>query len=78
MFGKLADRFGRVRSIAIPAGGCSIARLKDLLGDGVKGGRAALREAGVRVAIERRMAPNDEAIAHPGQEVAFLPAFSGG
>ena len=49
-FGRLADVFGRVMSVTMPYGGCSVSDLK----------------------------AGDDPWVSLGQEVAFLPALSGG
>lgn len=76
-FGKVADRFGRAREVAIPAGGCSVAQLKAQLALAVEGGAEALAEPGLRVAIDQELCAENLWI-RPGQEVAFCSMFSGG
>lgn len=76
-FGRLADRFGRSRSLTIPRGGCAVSALKRQIAVLVDDGEAALAQPDVRVAIDQLMACGDPWVL-PGQEVAFLPAFSGG
>ncbi|MBL8556195.1 MAG: MoaD/ThiS family protein [Phenylobacterium sp.] len=76
-FGKLADRFGRLRSIAIPSAGCTIADLRRRLVAETEGGDI-LAEPSVRAAVDQNLAVDDAAPVRGGQEVAFLPAFSGG
>jgi sulfur-carrier protein len=76
-FGRIADACGRAVTVAIPLDGCSLADLKARIADTVEGGGDALREPGVRVAIDQVMAHDDPWVS-PGQEVAFLSAFSGG
>jgi len=76
-FGRIADACGRSMTVPIPSGGCSLADLKGRVALQVSGGVAALGEPCVRVAIDQVMAGDDPWVS-PGQEVAFLSAFSGG
>lgn len=76
-FGRIADVCGRSITVAIPGDGCSLGDLKTRIADLVEGGGDALRERCVRVAIDQVMAGDDPWVS-PGQEVAFLSAFSGG
>ncbi|UTP38456.1 MoaD/ThiS family protein [Phenylobacterium sp. LH3H17] len=76
-FGRIADVCGRSVELAIPKRGCSLTELKNRIARQVEGGEAALREPCVRVAIDQVMASDDPWVS-PGQEVAFLSAFSGG
>jgi sulfur-carrier protein len=68
--------FGRI-AVPIPSGGCSLADLKGRVALQVNGGVAALGDPCVRVAIDQVMVGDDPWVS-PGQEVAFLSAFSGG
>mgnify|MGYP001548897997 FL=1 len=76
-FGRIADVCGRAVTVSIPPDGCTLGDLKARIADTVEGGGGALREPGVRVAIDQVMACDDRWVS-PGQEVAFLSAFSGG
>lgn len=76
-FGKLADRFGRARDIAVPAGGCMIGELRRRLAAQAEDGQV-LNEPSVRAAVDQQLVLHDAAWVRPGQDVAFLPAFSGG
>ncbi|MBI1197946.1 MAG: molybdopterin synthase sulfur carrier subunit [Phenylobacterium sp.] len=76
-FGKLADRFGRMRDVDIPPGGCTVGALKPRLAAGIEAGDV-LNDADIRTAVDQQLVLNDEVHIRPGQEVAFLPAFSGG
>jgi len=76
-FGRIADVCGRSLAVSIPSRGCSLDDLKRLVAEQVDGAAAALGQPGVRVAIDQAMT-RGEAWVSPGQEVAFLPAFSGG
>ena len=77
-FGRIADRFGRVRDIPIPACGCPLSVVRAILASLVEGGALALAEPGVRAAVAQQLVLDDEAWVRPGQEVAFFSAFSGG
>ncbi len=67
-FGKVADQFGRQRQVELPAGGCTVADLRRLLG---------LSQPGVRASIDRQIV-GEAAVVGPGAEVAFFSLFSGG
>jgi len=76
-FGQVADACGRSLTVAIPECGCTIEGLKSHVAEQVEGAGRALCESCIRAAIDQVLAPN-EAWVSPGQEVAFLSAFSGG
>ena len=77
-FGKLTDLFGTAREIPIPATGCSLSTIRTALARLVDGGFESLSGSGVRVAVGRELVLDDSAWVRSDQEVAFLPAFSGG
>lgn len=76
-FGRIADVCGRSLAVALPDPGCSLRDLKTRIAAQVEGAAAALGEPCIRVAIDQVMA-GDHPWVTPGQEVAFLSAFSGG
>ena len=76
-FGRVADTCGRSIEVAIPARGCSLADLKARIAAQVEGGQDAVDAPGLRVAVDQVMAAGDPWVS-PGQDVAFLSAFSGG
>jgi molybdopterin converting factor small subunit len=76
-FGRIADACGRSMTVPIPSEGCSLAELKGRVARQVDGGATTLGHPCVRVAIDQVMAGHDPWVS-PGQEVAFLSAFSGG
>ena len=76
-FGRIADVCGRAVEVTIPLGGCSLSDLKARLAEAVGGAAEALRDPCVRAAIDQVMAGGDPWVS-PGQDVAFLSAFSGG
>ena len=75
-FGRVAERLGRLRKLAIPAGGCTLGELKARLIETDPAAAEAL-DAGVRASVDREIAGWDARVL-PGQEVAFFPIFSGG
>ena len=75
-FGRLAERLGRERKLAVPAEGCTLAELRQRLCAADPDAAEALGK-GVRASIDREIA-GDDARVRPGQEVAFFPVFSGG
>ena len=77
-FGKLADLFGRTHEIVIPPAGCPLSEVRAAIVESVEGGLDWLSAPGVRAAVGRELVLNDSAWVRPGEEVAFLPAFSGG
>jgi molybdopterin synthase sulfur carrier subunit len=76
-FGRIADRCGRSLEIAIPRDGCTVSDLKALVDRHIDGGGDALGEPGLRASVDQVMCADDVWVL-PGQEVAFLSAFSGG
>lgn len=77
-FGRLADAAGgreRALDLAAPT---SIARLIEALGAGAPELAAALAAPSVRVAINQAIVRGRDAVAAPGDEIAFLPPVSGG
>lgn len=75
-FGRVAERLGRLRKLAIPMAGCTLGELKARLIEADPDAAEAL-DAGVRASIDREICGWDARVA-PGQEVAFFPIFSGG
>ena len=76
-FGRIADVCGRSIEVPLPTEGCSLKALRARIADQMDGGAEALNEPCIRVAIDQVMAVGDPWV-WPGQEVAFLSAFSGG
>jgi molybdopterin synthase sulfur carrier subunit len=76
-FGRIADPYGRSISVAIPARGCTLNELRARIARQVDGAGHALADPCIRVAIDQVIAVGDAWVS-PGQEVAFLSAFSGG
>jgi len=75
--GPLAERFGgRERLVGAPEQGFKLDELKALLTLGREELRPSL-EPPVRAAVDREFVTGDAGV-QPGQEVAFLPPFSGG
>ena len=75
--GGLADRFGAgARAVETPADGITLSELKATLAKGDPALAAALAPP-VRAAVDQVILPGDVTV-RPGQEVAFLPVFSGG
>lgn len=76
-FGPLRERFGaRVRRLQAPPHGLTLHQLKTRVTEGEADALAALAPP-VRVAVDKILAAPDDLI-RAGQEVAFLPVFSGG
>lgn len=71
-FGALTDRFGRERRVELPPQGVTIVALRRLVApDAVGLGQ------GTRASIDQQVV-GEEAIARPGQEIAFFSPVSGG
>jgi sulfur-carrier protein len=76
-FGSTAERLGaRERTVQVSPDGVGVEELKRILAAGDETVRAALGPP-TRVAIDQ-VVVGEDARARPGQEVAFLPVFSGG
>jgi molybdopterin converting factor small subunit len=76
-FGRIADVCGPSIRAPVPEQGCLLSALKARIAERIDGGEEALCEPCVRVAIDQVMTRGDPWVL-PGQEVAFLSAFSGG
>lgn len=76
-FGAIADVCGRSIEVSLPMEGCSLKSLRARIADLRDGAAEALGEPCIRVAIDQVMASGEPWVS-PGQEVAFLSAFSGG
>lgn len=76
-FGAVSDRLGRSHRVRVPVGGLSLAGLKALIAAQLPEAAHALAAPGVRAAVDQVLIL-DEAHIHPGAEVAFFSAFSGG
>ncbi len=76
-FGAVGDRLGRSHRVHVPAGGISLDGLKALVATQLPEGGGALAAPGVRAAVNQVLVIDDAHI-HPGAEVAFFSAFSGG
>ncbi|MAK80931.1 MoaD/ThiS family protein [Phenylobacterium sp.] len=76
-FGAVGDRLGRSHRVHVPPGGISLNELKALIATQLPEGAAALAASGVRAAVSQVLVIDDGYI-HPGAEVAFFSAFSGG
>jgi molybdopterin converting factor small subunit len=74
-FGRVSDLFGRELEIGVPEAGCSVAELRRLISDQTHSD--VLLKPGARASIDRQIV-GDEAVVHPGAEVAFFSMFSGG
>ena len=76
LFGKLAERAGRVIEHDIGAG-CTIAELRQGLTVALPEIAEMLGQSATRACIDQQMVGEDAQV-RPGQEVAFLPPLSGG
>lgn len=72
-FGRLGETIGREIEVDLPAGGCTVAALRERLAKDHRG----LAAANVRACIDRAVVAETARIL-PGQEVAFVPPLSGG
>lgn len=69
-FGRLAESLGREAEVDVPASGCTVAELRQRLGEDVA-------SPGIRACIDQLMVGEEERVL-PHHEVAFLPPLSGG
>jgi len=76
-FGRVADVCGRSLAVDIPSCGCPLPDLRARIAAQVGGAEQALSAPGLRVAVDQVMTCGEPWVS-PGQEVAFLSAFSGG
>lgn len=76
-FGQLAEQFGRLREVEIPAEGCTVANLRTRLINANDHLAFALTRPGIRAAVDQEVV-GDEALVTPTQEIAFFSPVSGG
>lgn len=76
-FGSLAERLGRQIEVELPAQGCTVAELRQLVVQQDQAAGSALLEPGVRASADQAMVRDDD-LVRPGQEISFFPILSGG
>jgi molybdopterin synthase sulfur carrier subunit len=76
-FGRIADQLGRERELDVPAEGCSIGELRNLLARSDPVAADLLAGGRILASVDQAMA-GDEQHVRPGQEVAFFSPLSGG
>jgi sulfur-carrier protein len=76
-FGALGDALGRERGVDLPPEGCSIAALRERLRGDDEAAAAAMAGKTILASIDQQIV-DDDAIARPGQEIAFFTPLSGG
>ena len=69
-YGRLAEQLGPSRSIELAENGCTIAELRQLIGD-------VAARSGVKAAVRDQIVGDDFRIGG-GDEVDFFPPLSGG
>lgn len=76
-FGRLGDQFGREVEFDLPAGGCTVSELRELLIAGLPGADDSLRARSMSICVDEVILPES---GHVGaaQEIAVLPPVSGG
>ena len=76
-FGRLAERVGREVEFDLPAEGCSVAVLRQLLCTALPAAAEELARPSNRACIDRTVVA-ESAHVLPSHEVAFVPPLSGG
>lgn len=76
LLGELGDRFGRDHRLEFSEG-LTAGEVRRRLGERLDGAAAALSSPAIRLAVDQTVVP-DHAAVRAGQEVAFLPVYSGG
>ena len=76
-FGRVAERLGADCRLDLPAGGASMAEIRNLLAARDEVAAAALLRTDVRDSLDQ-VVVGDDARAMPDQEIAFFSIFSGG
>lgn len=76
-FGPLGEAFGRSVRVDVPAGGLTVSELRTRLSEQLGPLGEKVLSPAVRVCIDQAVSA-ERATVRPGQEVAFLPVFSGG
>ena len=76
-YGRLAERIGRQVRIDVPAAGCSVADLRQLIAGKYPEVETEILGSRVRACVEDTVAP-DAYLIGAGQRVEFFPPVSGG
>lgn len=76
-FGRVAERLGPRGHLDIPAEGLSIADIRHRLTDQEEVAAEVLLRPDVRASVDL-VVVGEDAVARPGQEIAFFSLFSGG
>lgn len=76
-FGSLGDRIGREVEVTVPAEGCAVSELRQMISAGNPNAASALASSSVRACVDDVIVP-DTFVLRPGSEVAFFPPLSGG
>ncbi len=76
-YGRLADKMGRERTIALGPDGQSVQGLIELLSGGDQELRRSLSDPSVKFAVNDTVGPRDARIGDD-DEIAVMPPFSGG
>lgn len=75
--GELGARLGREHELDGPESGLTVAEIRRRLCETVEGACETLGRSDIRAALDHTLVA-DAARVRPGQELAFLPVFSGG
>ncbi|MDT9598781.1 MoaD/ThiS family protein [Sphingosinicella rhizophila] len=76
-YGRLAEACGPTAEIPLEAQSCTIAELRNIIGQRFPDMATDLTGPSVRAAVADVMVPDDRSVS-PGTEVEFFPIVSGG
>lgn len=76
-FGRVGERLGREGRVPLPAEGLSVREIRRLLAERDEVAADALLRPDVRASVDL-VVVSEDAVARPGQEIAFFSLFSGG
>lgn len=76
-FGRVGERLGQEGHLDLPANGLPVGEIRRLLAERDELAAEALLRPDVRASVDLALVGED-AVARPGQEIAFFSLFSGG
>jgi molybdopterin converting factor small subunit len=76
-FGRFAEQVGREIEFDLPAGGCTVRELRELLIERLPAADESWRNRCISICVDQVISPEGGWV-RPGQEIAIMPPLSGG
>jgi molybdopterin converting factor small subunit len=76
-FGRFGEQFGREVDVDLPAGGCTVRELRELLIERLPAADESWRNRCISICVDQVILGEDDPV-RPGQEIAVMPPLSGG